>query len=594
MTMTDQPVAKVQAEPTEQSPGVASTVGGVITGLNPVDGLFLKSEHLNRMQHYTSDLVAAVGAGLGPGVVYGFTCTLLKDNEKDKDKDKVQVTGGLAFADGRPLRSAVSASVSLKGLSTAGDEFWVVEIVPAAWTFGSEPVYGGLCEDPCGHGSGIRPYAAEGIELRLRKDLLAGFSDNHRRNWLASQYFERERRNGGEVSPSPNAPWLMPVGGIVAGVGEDRQWEGATNSYEYTAVPLGVVWQDGDVWQLDVWTARRDLGDPTPAVAWQWRLGWRPRSVFMAQVLQFQAELAKVDFGRGTTLTANQLEMKACLEDAQLHIQSKPAKENIKKCLGMLGSEDGASLVTAGFEELPPAGYLPMAFPNVDEKTAREFFGGQVKVRVRPCRADYVAHAVEEAQHMDRIPLRGLIGPEPEIDLLLPQPGLVDLRATNLDIERGYGWSAFVRRRNDPVAEQSREAVEVYLWTIDHRLENAQDRASLVEELKAWLEKRAPRPEQGFDSIGSLTYPEAEWGVPADPDGVWTEIHKRLTEQVAAVGVAREENRRPLAAARAALLVAPELPTDGDPVELPPTYTLAVQGIAPELIVIIVGQGGDG
>src|SRR6185503_13536483 len=210
MTTTHRPTSAsaARSEPTAQSPGSDAVAGGAITRLNPADGLFLRAEHLNRMQDYTADLVAAVGAGVGPGVAYGFKCTLSKDN------DAVQVTGGLAFGNGRPLRSSEPASVSLKGLAPAGDDFWVVEIVPDTWTFGSEPVYGGLCEDPCGQGSGIRPYAAEGIKLRLRKDSFDDFGGQlNRRNWLASHYFERERDYGGESAPSPNAPWLLPIDG---------------------------------------------------------------------------------------------------------------------------------------------------------------------------------------------------------------------------------------------------------------------------------------------------------------------------------------------------------------------------------------------
>jgi hypothetical protein len=276
------------------SPAIA---GGVFTRLNPADGLFLRAEHLDLMQRYASDLAAATGAGLGPGVVFGFTCSLSKTN------DAVHATGGLAFATGQPLCSPAMTTVSLKDLHPEADDFWVVEIVPATWEYGSEPVYGGLCENPCGRGSGIQPYAAEGVELKLRRDSLRGFGGvqhSLQRSWLASNYFEREREYGGASARSSNAPWLIP--NMPSGTIKDiilHPWSEGTGHHDQAAVPLGVVWKRDGKWHLDVWTARRDRGEPTPAAAWQWRLGWRPRSVFIAQVLQFQDQLAQA-LGRST------------------------------------------------------------------------------------------------------------------------------------------------------------------------------------------------------------------------------------------------------------------------------------------------------
>jgi hypothetical protein len=378
------------------SPAIA---GGVFTRLNPADGLFLRAEHLDTIGQYASDLAAAVGAGIGLGVVFGFTCRLSTTN------DAVYATGGLAIAAGQPLRSTATTMVSLNDLYPQADDFWVVEIIPATWEYGSEPVYGSLCEDPCGRGSGIQPYAAEGVELRLRRDSLKGFGGvepSLQRNWLASNYFERERKYGGASARSANAPWLLPaspVEDIIA-----HPWSEGTGHHDQAAVPLGVVWKRDGKWHLDVWTARRDCGEPTPAAAWQWRLGWRPRSVFIAQVLQFQDQLPQAD---------------------------------------------RSPLYALGFEEVPPAGYLPWGFEDVDEgawqTAAQTLFGPEVDVRVRKCRADFVAHAIEQVQHMDRIPLTGHVNGKPKIDLLIPCESS-DLKST---WTATYGWSAFVRRRED-------------------------------------------------------------------------------------------------------------------------------------------------
>ncbi len=465
MTLAHRSTSKstTKPEPTALSSGSDDVVGGAFERLNPVDGLFLRADHLNKMQQYTADLAAAVGAGLGPGVAYGFKCTLSEQN------DAVQVTGGLAFAKGRPLRSTQMASFSLKELSHKATDFWVVEIVSASWLFGSEPVYGGLCEDPCGKGSGIRPYATEGIELRLRHETFPGGGDGLQklhRNRLASYYFERERRYGGESAPSPNAPWLLPVDGHINPI-VDHPWSDGTGSWDDDAVPLGVVWNDGEKWQLDVWTARRDLGDPTPAAAWQWRLGWRPRSVFVAQVLQFQAQLADLPVGERIEPSANQQKAVECLEAIKKRARAERMIADLADCARLISQGEFVSLADLGFDELPPAGYLPFHVSSSIEEmqqAADELFGPKVVVVARECRADYVAHAVEEAQHMDRIPLNHPLGPEPVVDLLIPRADLVDLKAT--DGIDSYGWVAFVRHRDDPCEEPPRDLVDVYLLKV--------------------------------------------------------------------------------------------------------------------------------
>ena len=392
---------------TALSPAIA---GGVFTRLNPADGLFLRSEHLDTMGQYSSDLAASVGAGLGAGVVFGFSCSLSATN------DAVYATAGLAIASGQPLHSTAMTTVSLTDLHPGTDDFWVVEIVPATWEYGSEPVYGGLCESPCGRGSGIQPYAAEGVELTLRRDSLKGFGDvehSLQRNWLASNYFERERKYGGASTRSANAPWLLPASPVEDIIG--HPWSAGTGHHDQAAVPLGVVWKRDGKWHLDVWTARRDRGEPTPSAAWQWRLGWRPRSVFFAQVLQFQDQLEQADV---------------------------------------------SPLYALGFQELPPAGYLPWGFENMDDgdmqTAAQTIFGPEVDVRVRKCRADYVAHAVEQVQHMDRIPLKGRVAGSPKVDLLVPAESS-DLQSTWTG---AYGWSAFVRRREDAPLQIAGTAVD--------------------------------------------------------------------------------------------------------------------------------------
>ena len=53
-----------------------STATGGIRRLNPADGLFLRSEHLNQMQAYSRELALAAGIAGGTGVVYGYQLSL--------------------------------------------------------------------------------------------------------------------------------------------------------------------------------------------------------------------------------------------------------------------------------------------------------------------------------------------------------------------------------------------------------------------------------------------------------------------------------------------------------------------------------------
>lgn len=563
MTTTSQSNANA-APPSED-------VSGGFTRLNPADGLFLRAEHLAKMQQYTSDLAAAVGAGVGPGVVYGFTCSLSKAN------NAVFVTGGLAFAAGQPLHSTEMISLSLDDLASETADFWVVEIVSKTWFYGSEPVYGGLCEDPCGRGSGIQPYATEGVKLQLRADSLTGFRNvvrNHR-NWLASKYFERERRHGGEATLSSNAPWLMPnvPGGDVQPI-TGRPWSDGTGPYGDAAVPLGVIWKSNGKWQLDVWTARRDVGDPTPLSSWQWRLGWRPRSVFMAQILQFQAQLAGMDFGQVHTLSEREKAFREMCESASTKLGqgrsqlTKDVKADLDSYKDRFEAGELPSLTDEGFYELPPAGYLPVTFDSLDEAevAARRIFNG-LDVRARFCRADYVAHAVEQVQHMDRIPLTDDRVQQPKIDLLVPQFNLNDLKAT---MPKGpYGWSAFVRRRDE---EQGRDEVEVFVWY-------PEDTRTTEEFARRLAGGPELPPVKEFKRVGTVSYPAREWAVPidvdADADSVWQEVHKLIekNELLGVIGYTQVADRQSLAAARASAFVVPS-DVMYQPVTLPLTYAL--------------------
>ena len=529
MTTTEQSATGVDSN------GDPATVGGIVR-LNATDGLFLRAEHLAAMQDYARELAFATAMANGAGVVHGFTVTLAGDS--------LEVSPGLAVASsGHVLRSSKLAEVALSGLLTEPNRFWVVEIIPATWVFGSEKAYGNLCDDPC-NGSAIAPWQVEGCTVRLREDAMSGLeglTSIERRNWLASKYFERERKLGG--------PWLTPsqpggpVGSLTA-----RDWSAGIPRPEAAGVPIAVVQRVGDNWVLDAWTARRDMGDPPARRTWQWRLAMRPWDVFLAQVLQFQAQLAVTAPALGGDETVDPSELIANLDEFVQGMAVKPKQlravvDALKKVAPtVIAGAGGQSLLAQGFVELPPAGFLrPVISVEGGYETAlAALFGGNVDVRVCHCRADHVPYAIEKAQHLDRIPL-GPSDIHPQVDVLIP-----DKRADLPDLAVDeYGWIAFVRRSDaeceeEPVQPPPVDLVDVYL--------------SETEFDPALLERLAEVEEPPGENLGQLTYPAGAWAYPE------SDIVERLPledqPKLTLVALARTDERRPLAALRASLFAA--------------------------------------
>ncbi|MGW2993728.1 sensor histidine kinase [Streptomyces sp. NPDC001193] len=161
------------ADPASPAPpaGPSATADGGIDRLNAFDGLFLRAEHLNRIQDYARELALAVGAAGGPGVVEGY--------EVGVQDGTLRVGGGLAVsAQGRPLRSQRLVTLPLTGLEPGLDGFWWVEVAPDSRPYGDAPVQGSYCDDPCsGTGTTRRPYLAEGVRIRLAEHGLALAAD---------------------------------------------------------------------------------------------------------------------------------------------------------------------------------------------------------------------------------------------------------------------------------------------------------------------------------------------------------------------------------------------------------------------------------
>jgi hypothetical protein len=442
---------------------------GPIVRLNPTDGLFLKAEHLNQMQNYARALSVAVGLGTGTGLVYGYGLELRGS--------ELTATAGLAInASGYPLQTSETLRISVAAEDQPAldrDGFWVVEISPAEDTTGTENAYGTVCADPCEGVGSIAPWIRSLVRLRLRPDVLPGLDDHSdaSRNWLASAYFERERRRG--------QPWLVPgerlpgAPGTVAAL-SSRPWTEPGTAPSEVAVPIGVLLRiKGGELVVDTWTARRDVGGPPAERRWDGHLARRSWPIFLAQVLQFQDQLRSETLAAGTVDKRVVVDHRAAAVDK--YIASIPTAvanwEAFKELKATWFGEEapyelsigGSTLPAVGITELPPAGYLGFNVEGVKGRAqVYRIFADTVDLRFCEVRADYVAGAVQAAQHLDRIPLDPASDPRPQVDILVPSRS-ADLDGLKTD---AYGWVAFVRRSTpdcgDPTPEGPKtEDVEI-------------------------------------------------------------------------------------------------------------------------------------
>jgi len=101
------------------------------------------------------------------------------------------------------------------------------------------------------------------------------------------------------------------------------------------------------------------------------------------------------------------------------------------------------SLVDLGFEDLPPAGYLPAQWGGLPERIWR-LFPVQTGIVVNEYRADTIVELVARAQHADRIPLTrdgGGVWP-PRIEIMVPVP---EPYTGGNDLQTTRSWIAFRR-----------------------------------------------------------------------------------------------------------------------------------------------------
>ncbi|MQA90373.1 MAG: hypothetical protein GEU90_09060 [Gemmatimonas sp.] len=472
-----------------------------LTRLNYFDGKFLRAEDLTTEQNYLRSLVRYSNQAGGAGIVHGFTATLSSGNNLD-------LTAGLAIDPaGRVLflphaaavsipeliekSKAITASTNGNGTGTVGEsifapcetvaveppsvtttfptDLYLIALVHAEALCGEEDVYGKLCEDACVT-STDRPYRTEGIVIRALPLTLCPptcdadwLTATHRRSRVASAYFATERaQNGKNISGTRLMLDLWCKGAEAAGG---------------SVVPVAIVSMNGDTVDfLDAWIARRERIEAPPRRYWAWQMMMRPWNVYLAQILHFQCHLHQAlsgsDDGPGGTdpcapqtdalrqaiALAEELENFAATA-VEAGIENDIFRPEFLTRIGSLKSDwsgalaaadaptDTRILITEGIIELPPAGYLPVVPGSLDVNTqVRRLLGEGVDLRFCSVRPDYVAHALEEVQHMDRICLlRGLenAANAEEVDILVPDGVLTDASAQQgMYFETSFGLFA--------------------------------------------------------------------------------------------------------------------------------------------------------
>jgi hypothetical protein len=459
----------------------------VLTRLNYYDGKFLRADALRLEQNYLRRL-AELGARAGSaGLVYGFDVSI-------DSGEGLTIGGGLAFdAAGRVLYLPASFGVSLQQLldstrqatpqafvsegssgfeicepgasttpppaGTSGPEFFLISIAHAEEACGEEDVFGQLCDDGCAT-STDRAYLIEGVVVRATPfqphtpfvtSTAVSLNELHARSQLASAVYEDERL---AVHSQISKAGLLS-GGWCNGAPRPAGWE----------VPIAIVGRLASSTFVDEWIVRRERMDTPPRRFWAWRMAMRPWEAFLAQVLQFQCQLPSALGGRGGDATATDPcdvridalhQAEQVFDDLELayttagnapiglsHFQA--AHLQLKKVIANAKVPSQRILIDGGIVELPPGGYLPVTpgvEPSVQEQV-RRLLGGGVDLRFCTCRADFVAHALETVQHMDRISLlQGLDDPtsKPKVDILVPDGAIGSAppkQATGWDVRIG-------------------------------------------------------------------------------------------------------------------------------------------------------------
>jgi hypothetical protein len=430
-------------------------------GLNFYDGRFLRAADLN-LEHRSLRAYSDLGnrAG-GYGVVHGLEFSVSGDSFTLDAGLAVDGTGQLIYlpapqtrtlaallATAAPKAQVAAApkaqdaaapagfepcepgtSATTEPITVTGSALYVVSVARMPLQYGQEDVLGRLCDAGCATPSSS-PYVVDGVALSLvplgdlpLPDPGDGDPAAFLRSRVASGWFARERGGTGDTAS------------LLSGAGLRRTaWGRGALAPESLGVPLAVLgWSGSAVTLLDSWTVRRERLEPPAASYWSGRLERRPWPVFLAQVLQFQSQLA----------------------DSGIDPLGGP---------GSPGAGTSAGAPTAPrslpevFVELPSAGYLPVtATSGLGLRHELEgWFGSGVDLRVCAVGRDQVAGELDGAQHLDRISLvpKGDPARREPVDVLVPDGSLETTPAGNLGFALGLalGTSSRTPESGGPLA----------------------------------------------------------------------------------------------------------------------------------------------
>lgn len=471
-----------------------------LTRLNYYDGRLLRADDLNveqRAQRAYAELSNRAG---GPGVVHGFDVrhqtgslvlspglaidpqgrvlflpgevrtTVAKLVEAASKTDDRKADAPSAGGSGFEPCEVATATPNVP--TVGGMQLYVVALAHTEGLCGTVEVFGRLCDDACITATD-RPYRLDGVVLLLRPlslvtPLLTSTAvtlDSHLRSRVAAAAFADERTAAGSRLSAATLATNVWCRGAPALIGD--------------VVPLAVLAWDGTaIGFLDVWTARRERMEPPPRAYWAVRMELRPWPVFLAQMLQFQCQLADVltgpapggsasdacsdaaellgestllldglaeevaKLGGGADVTPDLKGQTPLFSKAQVErFRAKVARllsgrDWVKPPAGPAAGMPAHLLIDGGIVEAPAAGYLPVDPGSTKSIRAQvqDLLGGGVDLRLCAVRRDQIPHELERAQHMDRISLlRGLDDPtaKEKVDVLVPDGRTVPVRAAD-------------------------------------------------------------------------------------------------------------------------------------------------------------------
>jgi hypothetical protein len=436
-----------------------------LTRLNYFDGKFLRAPDLQLEQAALLNQVRLANQASGGGIVHGFDCTLtggqnirisnglaydwqgralvldhalelslaqLIDSSRttlspEMRANKKVVDRATEFKECE-FRAAPTGGVNV----TDKDELYLILLSHIEAYCGEEDVYGKLCSEAC-ISSTQRTHIVEGVRISAVPFALTQprklsnqvtLTNNHLRSRTVSAYFAQEQ---GSISS------LISQQGLSA-----NTWCLGAEALGGQGVPIGLLSKSGEsIIFLDAWSVRRERMVPPPQQYWAARMGMRNWQIYLAQILQFQCQLrdclgnvSQEDPVAAADPCANEKALiNAAAKDMQqllsyytdvsakltqvnrlpLNIATLDAKalqDSIARlqAAGMRRASQQI-LIDCGIVELPSAGYLPVVPDSTLSINAqvRQLLGNGVDLRFCAVRPDYVHHALEEAQHMQRI-----------------------------------------------------------------------------------------------------------------------------------------------------------------------------------------------